>query len=252
MKRDTSFGRKSRIALVLLLSLTSCVTSPFYDPVPKQPAALRQHIVDRIAMIVTLPPQQAAKLMRQSSLNSSQPVSVSTATPIGPNGLLLTAAHGVKGMSPNDVTLVYYSPTKHNRRGQARVLWKDERADLALIQVSFPTHSYYSWTPRDRTLPAGTRVIHGGLATGPKAQVGQLLESLAGTGHFARPWVRHSLRLQPGDSGGPLLATSGELIGINRAVGYVGVMDTSFFTESQSTRPDPAKINSLIAGMSAH
>jgi hypothetical protein len=29
-------------------------------------------------------------------------------------------------------------------------------------------------------------------------------------------------------------------------------MDTSFFTESQSTRPDPAKINSLIAGMSAH
>ena len=246
MNPDTYLAGRLGIASALLLSLSSCVSSAIYDPVPKPPPALRQHIVDRITMIVTLPPQQAAKLMRQSSLNSSQPVSVSTATPISPNGLLLTAAHCVKGMQPGDVTVVYYSPIKHNRRGQARILWKDERADLALIQVPFPTPSFYAWTPRDRLLPEGTRVIHGGLATGPKAQVGQLLESLAGTGHFMRPWVRHSLRLQPGDSGGPLLATSGELIGINRAVGYVGVMDTSFFTESQSTRPDPAKIQGII------
>ena len=246
MNSDTCFAGKVGIALLFLIFLSSCATSTFYDPVPKQPLALRQHIVDRIAMIVTLPPAEAAKLLRQSSLNSSQPVSVSTGTPISPDGLILTAAHCVKGIHPGDVTVVFYSPIKHSRRGPARVLWKDEHADLALIQVSFPTPSFYHWTPRDRTLPAGTRVIHGGLATGPKAQVGQLLESLAGTGHFMRPWVRHSLRLQPGDSGGPLLATSGELIGINRAVGYVGVMDTSFFTESQSTRPDPAKIQNII------
>jgi len=209
---------------------------------------LRQHLMDRIALIVTLPPKQAGVLLRDFSLTSSKPVSVSTATPVSADGLLLTTAHGVKALAQGDVTVVFYSPGKYKKRSQARVIWKDDKADLALIQVAFPTPAFYDWTPRDRTLRAGTPVVHGGLTTGPKAQIGVLLESLAGTGHPLRPWVRHSLRLKPGDSGGPLLTVSGELIGINRAVGYVGVMDTSFFTESQSTRPDPAKIRSLMAG----
>jgi S1-C subfamily serine protease len=229
---------------LLSSTLTGCLTAPAHTPHPLRAAALSKHVIERAALIVTLPEAQADGFMKSLRVPAAAEISLSTATPVSADGYFLTSAHSVRQQHAGDVSVIFYSPSKSNVRGRVHVVWKDEVLDLALVKAPFSTPLFYSWTPRDRTVPAGAVVVHGGVSTGPKGQIGELLKPVSGNGliHAAR----HSLRLQPGDSGGPLLLTSGELVGINRAVAYQGVLDTTFFTESQSVRPDPARIASLI------
>lgn len=222
--------------------LASCQIGEPYRPEPRP--GLGKYLAERAALIVTLPEKDATALLQKFHSSTQSTLSLSTATPVSAEGHFLTSAHSVKALRPGDVSVILYSPGKHQRQGRVEILWQDESADLALVRAPFPTPFYYSWLPRDKWLAPGTQVIHGGITTGPEANVGQLLTAVSGIG--SRRSVRHTLRLKPGDSGGPLLTASAELIGINRAVGYMGVMDTTFFTESHSMRPDPARIQTLM------
>jgi serine protease Do len=208
-------------------------------------AKLAQYLSERSTMLVTLPETQAKRLLQKQLPNGKSALYLSTATPITADGFMMTAAHCVRAQ-PGDASVVLYSPGPAAKQGRAEVIWKDERSDLALIRVPFSTPHFYDWTPADKRLSSGLQVVHGGLSTGPKGKTGELLESMSGRSGWIDRIIDHSLRLEPGDSGGPLICTDGRLVAINRAVGYTGIMDTQFFVGSQSSRPDPTKIIKLI------
>lgn len=219
--------------LVAITQAVACQTGPAYQPQPLPPAALARHLTERFAVMVSLPVKSAESAIASGSVPARQGISVATATPVSNDGFFLTAAHGLGGAG--SACVIFYSSGSRARRAIAEVCWRDEKADLALLKAPFETPAFYEWTPDAQGLPRGTRVRHGGAATGPECDTGELMRPVNG-----RSWnrdLRHSLRLEPGDSGGPLITLSGKLVGINQSVGYIGVMDTRFFSESRATRP---------------
>lgn len=219
--------------LIAATHAAACQTGPAYQPRGMPPVALARHLTERFAVMISMPVKTAESAVASGQVPASQGVSIATATPISDDGFFLTAAHGLGGAGR--VCVVFYSAGTRARRGIAEVCWVDEKADLALLKAPFETPAFYEWTPAGHVLLRGTRVRHGGAATGPQSDSGELMEPVGGSG-----WnrdLRHSLRLQPGDSGGPLITLSGKLVGINQSVGYIGVMDTQFFAESRAVRP---------------
>ena len=169
-----------------------------------------------------------------------------SATPISADGYFLTAAH-VLAHSAGRQVLVSYGHESQRELKEARVVWCSEGADLALLHIPLRTDDYYRWSPAERWLPEGTRVIHGGLATGATAAWGKLGSSLAPQGGFtgARKF-KIDIPLQPGDSGGPVVDAYGALVGINSAVEYLVPIETAFFVDSEASRPNVQKIQALI------
>jgi hypothetical protein len=59
-------------------------------------------------------------------------------------------------------------------------------------------------------------------------------------------FFKMDIRLEPGDSGGPVIDAYGNLIGINSAVEFLIPLETAIFIDSEGVRPNIRKINELI------
>ena len=150
--------------------LASCQIGEPYRPEPRP--GLGKYLAERAALIVTLPEKDATALLQKFHSSTQSTLSLSTATPVSAEGHFLTSAHSVKALRPGDVSVILYSPGKHQRQGRVEILWQDESADLALVRAPFSTPFYYSWLPRDKWLAPGTQVIHGGMQPDGPGDVG--------------------------------------------------------------------------------
>ena len=136
---------------------------------------------------------------------------------VTPDGYILTNSHVVSGASSVVATFV------DGEQAQGRVVGDDPATDLALVRVEghqLP-HAQVQAGPRprpgqlaiaignplgfDATVSSGVISALGRSLTGPR---GELIDDL----------IQHTAPLNPGNSGGPLLASDGRVLGINSAM----------------------------------
>lgn len=170
-----------------------------------------------------------------------------SAAPISPDGYFLTADHVLARSEGRNVFIIHASGGRLTT-SPARVVWRSEATDLALLHIPVRTPYFYRWTRPDRWVPEGTAVIHGGIATGFRSAEGKLTTSIPPEGFITRNRrFKIDIPLQPGDSGGPVVDAYGSLVGINSAVEFLVPMETAFFVDSEGNRPSTSMIEGLIA-----
>jgi serine protease Do len=137
-------------------------------------------------------------------------------------GLIVTNAH-VTGSSAHEIELA------DGRRLQGWLLARDRKLDLAALAISasdLPGVSVRS----ARTLRLGEVVIAVGNPFGGIGAVSAGIVHRA-VGHL--PWLVSDIRLAPGNSGGPLSDSQGNVVGINSMiVGNLGWAVTSDAVQS--------------------
>ena len=141
---------------------------------------------------------------------------------IDSNGTILTNAHVVEGATTIFVTLT------DKREFKAKLLGADKRTDLAVLKIDA------SGLPKlplgdSSKVKVGEWVVAIGSPFGLENTVtaGIVSAKSRDTGDYL-PFIQTDVAVNPGNSGGPLLNTAGQVIGINsqifsRSGGYMGI-----------------------------
>jgi len=141
---------------------------------------------------------------------------------IDSSGMVLTNAHVVEGATTIYVTLT------DKREFKARLLGMDKRTDVALIKVD--AHDLPKLPLGDSSrVRVGEWVLAIGSPFGLENTVtaGIVSAKSRDTGDYL-PFIQTDVAVNPGNSGGPLLNTAGQVVGINsqifsRSGGYMGI-----------------------------
>ncbi|MCK1745401.1 trypsin-like peptidase domain-containing protein [Bradyrhizobium sp. 139] len=137
---------------------------------------------------------------------------------ISPDGLVLTNSHVVG--SSREIRL----RDVEDHVGDARVLGVDPDTDLALLRANGVRDLPYAALGNSKTLRRGQLVIAIGnplgfestVTAGVISALGRSIRSVSG--RTIEDVIQTDAALNPGNSGGPLLSSNGEVIGINTAI----------------------------------
>jgi S1-C subfamily serine protease len=137
---------------------------------------------------------------------------------IAGDGLVLTNSHVIGGSK--QVRLAFAEAGQ----AKAQILGDDPDTDLALLRTELPSGSPSAVLGDSKTLQRGQLVVAIGNPLGFESTVTAGVVSALGrslrarSGRLIDDVIQTDAALNPGSSGGPLVATTGEVVGINTAM----------------------------------
>ena len=137
-------------------------------------------------------------------------VSCGTGCIIDKNGTILTSAHVLEDGKDIIITM------SNGEDYKAQVLKKfGEKKDIALLKISVPYELKTVKLGNSEKIKVGDSVIAIG---NPFGFNGTLTKGVISRIDYAKNRIQTDAAINPGSSGGPLLNTHGEIIGINQAI----------------------------------
>ena len=162
--------------------------------------------------------QRGRKQQQQQQQKSEpQPMGMGSGVIISPDGYIVTNNHVINGAEKLEVTL------NDNRQFNATVVGSDEKTDIALIKINAKDLHAISFGNSD-AVKVGQWCVAVGNPFGFNSTVTAGIISAKARGmntsdnNGIKAFIQHDAAVNPGNSGGALVNTAGELIGINTMI----------------------------------
>jgi len=174
-------------------------------------------------------------VVRVEVIKNGHPSGVGSGVIIAPDGLVLTNSHVVAGAKELRLQ------DAEGRVMEARKLGEDPDTDLALVRAGSARDLPSATLGNSKTLKRGQLVVAIGNPLGFESTITAGVISALGrslrakTGRLIEDVIQTDAALNPGNSGGPLVSSRGEVIGINTAV-ILGAQGICFAVASNTAQ----------------